>query len=75
MESFAMHIRLHKNARITSAIRAEIAASSDSVATLTAHGALHPGPGALTLESSGQPQAIAALRTAAARWLSEYSLP
>jgi hypothetical protein len=31
-----MHIRLHKNARTTPAIRAEIAASRDSATTLTA---------------------------------------
>jgi len=36
MESIAMQIRLRKNARTTPAIRAEIAASSDSVATLAA---------------------------------------
>jgi len=36
METMVMQIRLHKNARTTPAIRAEIAASSDSVATLAA---------------------------------------
>ena len=34
MEPIVMHIRLHKNARTTPVTRAEIAASSDSVATL-----------------------------------------
>jgi glutamate racemase len=42
---------------------------------LTTRGTLHhDGPGTLTLESSGQPQAAAVLRAAAARWLGEYSL-
>ena len=40
-----MHIRLHKNARTTPAIRAEIAASNDSVATLAAR--YHVGQGTI----------------------------
>ena len=40
-----MHIRLHKNARTTPAIRAEIAASSDSVASLAAR--YHVGEGTI----------------------------
>jgi glutamate racemase len=36
---------------------------------LTAHGALHPGPGALTLETSGPP---GALQAAAVRWLGAH---
>jgi hypothetical protein len=43
--TIAMHIRLHKNARTTPATRAEIAASSDSVATLAAR--YHVGQGTI----------------------------
>jgi hypothetical protein len=45
MESIAMHIRLHKNARTTPTTRAEIAASDDSVATLAER--YHVGEGTI----------------------------
>jgi transposase InsO family protein len=45
MEPVTMYIRLHKNARTTPAIRAEIAASRDSVATLAAR--YHVGEGTI----------------------------
>ncbi|MDR2991300.1 MAG: IS481 family transposase, partial [Burkholderiaceae bacterium] len=43
--AIAMHSRLHKNARTTPAIRTEIAASNDSVATLAAR--YHVGQGTI----------------------------
>jgi hypothetical protein len=45
MEPITMHIRLHKNARTTPSNRAEIAASTDSVATLAER--YHVGEGTI----------------------------